>query len=347
MMQISDRPQRRLVRIAGWMFTCATAVAVAVIAVDWFSARTASVLIGPLDDQILLSAAVLIASVALVMGFVSVSSPTWMLPFKILGILGAAVAVLGAGFSTLWSVDVTMTTLTDDGCDTGYVVVERSLLMGSRGTVYRQDGPIVASPMARTSGNNAHQPFAEGDYGAAVDGEALIVEYRPDPTGSRVTLELPVIADRQPSCGYANTSLSARPETSEPTEPAEVLTPTEVDAEIRRLLDDSFAVTVGTPIDAAGATIDASAASPNPVPCAEGSGVQHHVDLDFRTDDNARSVTQILGVWDDAGYESDEAMQADIRYSETAPVERMTIRDTTSIDGLVRMTLTSACMSAE
>ncbi len=346
-MQISDRSQRRLVRIAGWMFACATVVAVAVIAVDWFSVGTASVLIGPLDDQILLSASVLIASVALVMGLLRVSSPTWMLPFKILGVLGAAVAVLGAGFSTLWSIDVTMTTLTDDGCDTGYVVVERSLLMGSRGTVYRQDGPIVASPMARTSGNNAHQPFAAGDYGAAVDGKALIVEYRPDPAGNRVTLELPVIVDRRPSCGYANTSLSARTEPSEPTEPAEVLTPTEVDAEIRRLLDDSFAVTAGTPIDAAGATIGASAAIPNPVPCTEGSGMQHHVDLDFRTDDNARSVARILGVWDDAGYESDKAMQEDIRYSETAPVARMTIRDTTSIDGLVRMTLTSACMSAE
>lgn len=329
------------------MFACATVVAVAVIAVDGLSAGTATVLIGPLDDQILLSASVLIASAALAMGLWSVSSPAWMVPFKILGILGAAVAVLGAGFSTLWSIDVTMTTLTDNGCDTGYVVVERSLLMGSTGTVYRQDGPIIASPMGRTSGNDAHQPFAAGDYAAAVDGEALIVEYRPDPAGSRVTLELPVIVDRRPSCGFANTSLSARPEPSEPTEPTEVLSATEVDDEIHRLVDDSFAVTSGTPVDASGATIDASAAIPSPVPCADGSGMRHHVDLTFRTDDNARSVARILGVWDDAGYESDRAMQEDIRYSDTAPVARMTIRDTTSIDGLVRMTLTSACMPEE
>ncbi len=346
-MQISDHPQRRLVGIAGWMFACATVVAVAVIAVDWFSAHSASVLIGPLDDQTILSASMLIASVALVMGLWAVSSPTWMLPFKILGVLGAAVVVLGAGFSTLWSIDVTVTTLTERGCDTGYVVVERSLLMGSSGTVYRQDGPIVASPMAHTSGNNAHQPFAAGDYSAAVDGEALIVEYRPDPAGSRVALELPVVVDRRSNCGYPDTSLSDRPEPSEEIAPTEILTPATVHAEIRRLLDDSFAVTSGTPLDASGARIDVSAATPDSVACADGSGTQYHVDLGFRTDDNARSVARILGVWDEAGYESDRAMQEDIRYSETAPVARMTIRDTTSIDGLVRMTLTSACVSTD
>lgn len=329
------------------MFACATVVAVAVIAVDALSAGAASVLIGPLDDQIILSASMLIASVALVMGLWSVSSPTWMVPFKVLGILGAAVAVLGAGFSTLWSIDVTTTTLIEDGCDTGYVVVERSLLMGSTGTVYRQDGPIIASPMGRTSGNNAHQPFAAGDYTAAKDDGTLIVGYRPDPAGSRVTLELPVIVDHRPSCGYANGSLNAQPDPSDTPEPAEVLTATEVDETIQQLVDDSFAVTSGTPVDASGATIDASAATPNPAPCTDGSGMRHHVDLTFRTDDNARSVARILGVWDDAGYESDRAMQEDIRYSETAPVARMSIRDTTSVDGLIRMTLTSACMPAE
>lgn len=72
--------------------------------------------------------------------------------------------------------------------------------------------------------------------------------------------------------------------------------------------------------------------------------MQHRVDLEFRTDDNVTSVAQILGVWDDAGYESDRAMHEDIRYSKTGPVARLTMRDTTSIDGFVRMTITSACI---
>lgn len=329
------------------MFAGATAIAVAVIAVDWFSAGEATVLIGPLDDQTILSASMLIAFPALVMGLWSVSSPTWMLPFKILGVLGAVVAALGAGFSTLMSIEVSVTTLLEDGCDTGYVVVERMLLMGSKGTVYQQHGPVIASPMERTFGNNAHQPFAVGDYTAATKHGSLIVEYRVNQGGSPVTLSLPAITNRLPNCGHATNNLDARPTPSELTEPADVLTSASVDEEIRRLLDDSFAATSGTPVDASGAAIDASTAIPSAVPCADGSGVQHHVDLEFRTDDNARSVAQILEIWDDAGYATDRAMREDIRYSETDPVARMTIRDMTSIDGLVRMTITSACMPAQ
>ncbi len=205
-------------------------------------------------------------------------------------------------------------------------------------------GPVIASPMERTFGNNAHQPFAVGDYTATTKDGTLIVEYRVNQGGTPVTLSLPAITDRLPNCGLADNSPDARPNPTETTEPTEVLTSASVDDRIRRLLDGSFAATSGTPVDASSAAIDASTAIPSAVPCADGSGMQHHVDLAFRTDDNARSVAQILDVWDDAGYETDRAMQEDIRYSETDPVARMTIRDTTSIDGLVRMTITSACV---
>lgn len=36
-------------------------------------------------------------------------------------------------------------------------------------------------------------------------------------------------------------------------------------------------------------------------------------------------------------------MQEDIRHSETLPIEKMSIRDSTSIDGLIRMQITSQC----
>ena len=48
--------------------------------------------------------------------------------------------------------------------------------------------------------------------------------------------------------------------------------------------------------------------------------------------------------WDRAGYEKDRAMQEDIRYSEGRPVERMSVRDTSSTDGLVHLTVSSVCL---
>lgn len=292
------------------MLAGATAIVIAVITVDRLSAGAASVLLGPLDDQIILSASMLIASLALVMGLWGVSSPTWMLPLKILGLLGAVVTVLGAG-------------------------------------VFTQEGLFIASPVGRTSRDDAHEPFSEGDYTVTTTDGTLTVEYGVDGGGPTATLSLPVIVDRVPSCGYAPTSLDTRPGSTEPTTPTEVLTPTSVDAAIDQLPDDSLAATAGTPVDASGTPIGASTAERSLVPCVDGSGVQHHVDLEFRTDDNATSVAQILGVWDDAGYEPDRAMQEDIRYSETGPVARLTMRDTTSIDGFVRMTITSACVPAQ
>lgn len=236
------------------MFAGATAIVVAVIAVDRFSAGAASVLLGPLDDQTILSASMLVASLALVMGLWSVSSPTWMLPLKILGLLGAVVAVLGAGVFTLFSIDVSHTTLVEGGCDTGYVVVERTLLFASKGTVYQQEGLFIASPVGRTSGDDAHEPFAEGDYTVTTTDGTLTIEYGVDRGGPTATLSLPAIVDRVPSCGYAATSLDTRSGPAEPTTPTEILTPTSVDTAIDHLLDDSLAAAaaVGTPVDASG-----------------------------------------------------------------------------------------------
>ena len=81
------------------------------------------------------------------------------------------------------------------------------------------------------------------------------------------------------------------------------------------------------------------------VPCGE-VGSRLTVDLAFRTGDNAASATRILAAWDRAGYLPDRAMQEDIRYSTELPIERMSIRDSTSVDGMIHLTLESACAVA-
>lgn len=72
-------------------------------------------------------------------------------------------------------------------------------------------------------------------------------------------------------------------------------------------------------------------------------GARSTVDLAFSTGDNAASLVRILAAWDIAGYLPDRAMQEDIRYSTALPIERMSIRDSTSVDGMIHLTLESAC----
>lgn len=340
-MQSPDGTRRRLVRIAGGAFACATAIAVFTIIVDRASGGTASVLLGPLDEQTILSGAMLVAFVAIVVGLWGVGGPRRMLPFTIVGILAATVAALTAGFFSLVSVDVSLTTVVEDGCDSGYVVVERQLLLGSSGTIYRKDGPLVSTIAGRVSGNNAHQPFAAGDYTATRNGSTLLVRYRPNPGGTAVQLFVPAVVDRESACGLTDPDPGGRPQPSASAAPP--LTPSAMDDEIRRLVDASLSASTGAAVDAGGAPIDPSTVTPVRAPCTHGSGVQLQVDLAFRTDDNAASVVRILEVWDDAGYSADRSMQEDIRYSASNAVARMSIRDKTSVDGLVHLTIVSAC----
>jgi hypothetical protein len=80
-------------------------------------------------------------------------------------------------------------------------------------------------------------------------------------------------------------------------------------------------------------------------PCGE-VGARLSVDLSFTTGDNAASLERILAEWDRAGYLPDRAMNEDVRYSMTLPLARMSIRDTSTIDGLLHMRIDSACAEA-
>src|SRR5690606_11102060 len=100
---------------------------------------------------------------------------------------------------------------------------------------------------------------------------------------------------------------------------------------------------VGPFRDANGNDVDpATPVAPSRVACS-GGGARASLRFEFEAADNATSVARILEAWDSAGYDADRAMHEDIRYSDTLPIERMSIRDTTSIDGLIHMAITSQC----
>ncbi|MET4705829.1 hypothetical protein [Frigoribacterium sp. UYMn621] len=98
-----------------------------------------------------------------------------------------------------------------------------------------------------------------------------------------------------------------------------------------------------TPVtDAKGAVVNLAEIVPRSAACGD-SGSQGSAQLDFRTGDNAESLARILAAWDSAGYAPDRAMQLDIRSSATLPVATMTIRDSTTIDGLIHLYLVGQC----
>ena len=66
----------------------------------------------------------------------------------------------------------------------------------------------------------------------------------------------------------------------------------------------------------------------------------------MRTHDNAVSLERILAAWTAEGYASDRAIQIDIRYSESLPVESLSIRDSSTIDGMIWMQILSQCVPA-
>ncbi len=110
---------------------------------------------------------------------------------------------------------------------------------------------------------------------------------------------------------------------------------------------------VSTTIDAAAAPVTTADGSPPIVdpaqlqaaPCGE-VGSRLTLTAELATADNAASLVAILAAWDAAGYLPDRAMQEDIRYSTTLPVERLSIRDKTTIDGLLHLSVQSACAVA-
>ncbi|QKJ19715.1 hypothetical protein [Microbacterium hominis] len=137
--------------------------------------------------------------------------------------------------------------------------------------------------------------------------------------------------------------------TAEPLPRAEpepkALTVPEARAELARMVDATLEAAQGPVVSDTGAPIDPDDVEIRSTACGE-TGARLGATLTLRTSDNSASLARILAVWDRAGYLPDRAMQEDIRYSTTLPLERMSIRDTTTIDGLLRIGIASACAVA-
>ncbi|MBO3662916.1 hypothetical protein [Microbacterium stercoris] len=131
-----------------------------------------------------------------------------------------------------------------------------------------------------------------------------------------------------------------------PPKPAEPVNPLpgaeKVRTEIRRMVAASFNAASGAVVDEAGAPLRPAAVAFSSAACGE-TGVAVQLHLAFRTHDNAASMGRILAVWDEAGYAPDYAMHEEIRYSDSRLIERMGLRDRTTIDGLIHMSIVGAC----
>lgn len=103
-----------------------------------------------------------------------------------------------------------------------------------------------------------------------------------------------------------------------------------------QMLTATFDAAVDPIVDAEGKPLNLDAMVPTEEACAT-PDARFSTSFDFSTGDNARTLENVLATWDEAGYAKDRAGQQDIRYSETLPIERMTIRDQTTMDGLIHM----------
>ena len=151
-------------------------------------------------------------------------------------------------------------------------------------------------------------------------------------------------------------SLVARASSAVGNVPAVAPIPSPSPAPDRLTVDDAreeMLVMLSTTIDAAAAPVTTADGSPPIVdpgqlraaPCGE-VGSRLALTTELATADNAASLVAILAAWDAAGYLPDRAMQEDIRYSTALPVERLSIRDKTTIDGLIHLSIQSACAVA-
>ena len=341
-----SRSWRRIaLLLAGAILFCSTTVLVALLIVSTASDGATSVLIGTVDSELLSGLALIAALAALATGLCVIPVPRLWLILMIPARAVAIAATALAGIVCFLTSSSTVVPLVADGCETGYVVKEKSFLLAGWGTIYRQDGVLVTA-VERTLSDDGYHPFADGAYTVAEDGASLRVwrNFSFDYSAAPVTTDrdpdftLPKLTDRTLACGVstgARTPIPSAP--AAPTYGAD-----EARAGLENMVAASLDAAVGPVHDSAGQLLDADELSPVSTACGE-NGTRIGLGLTFETADNGATLARILKVWDAAGYSADRAMQEDIRYSDALPVEKMSIRDSTSIDGLIHMQVTSQC----
>lgn len=328
-------------RIVAVVFAVVVVLLLVVLTVEQVSSGVATVLLGPFDGRALIVGCTLLGTVAATIGvWLSDSLLLVRILALLLGIAASAFSALGVFLVS----DASVTTLEADGCDTGYVAVERSFLFLSSGTIYRHDAPFIVVAVGSSSGDDGYRPFAAGTYGMTRVGDDWLVDHAIEPgrPGGR-PLSLPVL-DRHECASVAPGEGGWDPTpTPSPAPTPAATSPEQIEDAVRTMIAASFDAAGGEVRDATGIETDAGTLSIPFASCDVPGAERAEVSLQFATADNARSLTRILEAWDDAGYLPDRAMQSDIRYSETLPIAQMTIRDRTTIDGLLHMTITSAC----
>ncbi|WP_145985665.1 hypothetical protein [Microbacterium phyllosphaerae] len=190
----------RMLQIAATMAVAAATIAVIGVAVvDSASGGDAQLLLGTLPSRHVVGVSTILAFIAISYMLCTVSAPSgWLAPVvigRLLSIGGALVAVFWGFLTTPWPV----TPLLVAGCESGYVVEERSFLFLSSIDVLERDG-LIATPVLHTSADDGHQPFTAGDYGArAADGQiAGWFALDPGPAARLTRFELPLL--QSPNC---------------------------------------------------------------------------------------------------------------------------------------------------
>lgn len=161
-------------RVVVVVFAAAVALLLVVLGVEQVSAGGATVLLGPFDGRALIVGCTLVGTVAATIG-------VWLAaPLLAVRVLALLLGVAASAFSALGAFvlsDTSVTTLEVNGCDTGYVAVERSFLFLSTGTIYRPEGPFIAVAVGTSSGDDGYRPFAAGTYAMTRVGDDWQVDY--------------------------------------------------------------------------------------------------------------------------------------------------------------------------
>lgn len=337
--------RRRALLAAGTTLAAAIAVLVALLAIYTASQGEVSVLIGTLGSDRLAGLAVITALASLTCGLCLIPVSGLSLILLIPARLAAIAATCIGGYAWLLGSGATVVPLVSAGCETGYVVEEESFLLAGWGTVYRTDG-VLATAVARTAGDDGYHPFADGAYAVSDDGASLRVWYdghfdysaAPVSTDRRPDFELPALRDRSHVCGVSTGARAPSPTPS----PVPEYDLDDVRIGVDEMVNASLAAAVSPIYDPVGSPFDPDDLAPTSTGCGDG-GSRIEVALDFATADNSASLVRILRAWDAAGYSPDRAMQLDLRDSDSLPVARMSIRDSTTTDGLIHMQITSQC----
>lgn len=116
----------------------------------------------------------------------------------------------------------------------------------------------------------------------------------------------------------------------------------DVRAEIRDLLDGMVEVGTAPVVTDGGERFDPSTVEISEAVCDGGSRLR--VRAAVATGDNGASLPRMVDVWTWAGYTDSIAMQKHILASDTLPIERATLHDRTTIDGLIHLTIDSRCV---